>query len=97
MTGQSNVDLRYLNACRKWCLRQLKTMPYKDYLLTPSWQRVRSQVLMLSGNKCQVCKATGVELHVHHKTYERRGEELPEDLIVLCKDCHAKHHDKEDA
>ena len=27
--------------------------------------------------------------------YERRGEEKSDDLIVLCKNCHAKHHDKD--
>lgn len=27
-------------------------------------------------------------LHVHHRTYERLGEELPEDLVVLCEVCH---------
>ena len=76
-------------------LNELKDMPYKDYLATPEWRGVRSGALGRANHKCELCNASGVELHVHHKTYERRGEELPEDLIVLCKDCHAKHHDKE--
>jgi hypothetical protein len=32
------------------------------------------------------------ELNVHHRTYERRGCELPEDVITLCRECHERHH-----
>jgi hypothetical protein len=31
-------------------------------------------------------------LNVHHRTYERRGYELPEDLTVLCVACHTAVH-----
>jgi len=31
-------------------------------------------------------------LHVHHKTYERRGEERTSDLVAICLDCHGKEH-----
>lgn len=43
--------------------------------------------------KCQLCNREGT-MNVHHKTYERLGEEQLNDLIVLCQDCHAKFHDK---
>ena len=77
-----------------WDLRlpELKSMPYDDYLKTPEWQAQRRKALLLAGHQCQVCEAKGIELHVHHKTYERRGEERSEDLIVLCKDCHGSVH-----
>jgi hypothetical protein len=32
------------------------------------------------------------ELNVHHRTYERRGCELPDDVITLCRKCHERHH-----
>jgi 5-methylcytosine-specific restriction endonuclease McrA len=35
-------------------------------------------------------------LEVHHRTYERVGEERPADVIALCKACHEKHHDRHD-
>jgi 5-methylcytosine-specific restriction endonuclease McrA len=79
----------------RYRLLELKDMPYREYLETHEWQRTRKDALKRADRKCQLCNAEGTELHVHHKTYERRGEELPEDLIVLCKDCHAKFHDKE--
>ena len=32
-------------------------------------------------------------LNTHHKTYRNLGNELPDDLIVLCREDHAKFHD----
>jgi hypothetical protein len=31
-------------------------------------------------------------LDVHHKSYARRGFEQAEDVVVLCRDCHKRHH-----
>jgi hypothetical protein len=31
-------------------------------------------------------------LDVHHLTYERLGRESPDDLLVLCRDCHELIH-----
>jgi len=73
-------------------LYELKSMDYDLYLKTEEWQVTRLRAIENAQGKCQGCGALGIELHVHHKTYERRGEELPDDLIVLCKECHAKHH-----
>ena len=41
--------------------------------------------------KCQVCNESNdkVVLDAHHRTYERLGDELPEDITVLCRDCHS--------
>jgi 5-methylcytosine-specific restriction endonuclease McrA len=32
-------------------------------------------------------------LHVHHVTYRNLGDEPPEDLIVLCTECHKRVHE----
>ncbi len=34
------------------------------------------------------------QLEFHHKTYERLGHELLEDLEMLCPECHARQHGK---
>jgi len=68
-------------------------MPYYEYLQTDEWKNTRKRALRRAGFKCELCNSDG-ELHVHHKTYERRGDEDNDDLIVLCKNCHAKFHDK---
>lgn len=68
-------------------VRTLKTMPYRDYLQTEHWKRESEIAKVRDGEKCRLC-GTGYRLEVHHSTYERRGEELPEDLITLCHECH---------
>ena len=72
---------------------QLHAMPYRQYLRTPEWQRTRKAALKRAGYACQVCNRNRI-LHVHHRTYERRGYELARDLIVLCDECHALYHGK---
>jgi hypothetical protein len=71
----------------------LRTMPYSEYLQTEHWAETRKAAMRRARYACQLCGAKG-RLNVHHKTYERRGCEEPNDLIVLCQDCHAKFHDK---
>jgi len=71
----------------------LKTMPYKEYLQTEHWKNIRKKVLAKARYKCQLCNNKN-NLHVHHNTYENRGNERLEDLIVLCEDCHTKFHIK---
>ncbi len=74
---------------------------YDKYLETPHWQAFRKHALetqkqRLGRNCCERCpeeKRQGdVELHVHHLTYERLGEELIEDVEIICRACHEKEH-----
>lgn len=75
-------------------IRELQAMPYAKYLRTPEWQERRRAAIQMAWGKCQLNSKHGEGLHVHHRTYERRGCELPSDLIVLCAKCHASHHEK---
>lgn len=70
---------------------ELRWMPYRDYLGTDEWSERRKQVIRRADFKCQVCAAGG-RLHVHHRTYARRGVEKLEDMIALCADCHELFH-----
>jgi len=70
----------------------LRKIPYREYLQTEHWQKVRDYALERAEHRCQVCNASG-ELHTHHRTYDRRGEEMPSDVIVLCAGCHKLFHD----
>ena len=76
-------------------VRELRRMPYGEYLQTPHWQHKRNEKLRAMGYRCQLCNrpASKVILDVHHHTYERRGEERDEDLTVLCRECHYRHHE----
>jgi hypothetical protein len=74
---------------------ELRRMPYGEYLQTPHWQHKREEKLRAMGYRCQLCNRASSEaaLDVHHRTYERRGEERDEDLTVLCRECHYRHHE----
>lgn len=74
-------------------IQRKKAMPYDQYLETEHWQQVRKDALRAAEYRCQLCNAAG-PLHVHHRTYERRGEESPADVIALCAECHKHFHDK---
>lgn len=80
------------SSIQKKRLQELKTMPYQEYLQTPEWQARRKQHLKSVGHRCQICNAGDVPLDIHHRTYERRGQEHYKDLIALCRDCHSTFH-----
>ena len=67
-------------------------MNYDEYLQTEGWGKIRRAALKYWDHKCALCFSEN-KLHVHHRTYCRLGSEQPNDVIVLCKKCHAKHHD----
>ena len=75
-------------------VNELRKMPYREYLQTPEWRSRREQMVQEVGYRCQLCNRSGKTLHVHHRTYERRGDEANKDLIVLCADCHKRFHDE---
>ncbi|MHB8641403.1 MAG: hypothetical protein ACYDA3_00730 [Gaiellaceae bacterium] len=64
---------------------------YREYLQSPEWRTRAAAAKARFGNRCALCNSDG-PLEAHHRTYERIGEELPEDLIPLCADCHGAYH-----
>jgi restriction endonuclease Mrr len=73
-------------------LRELQSMPYRDYLRTPEWRRTRAAALERAGRCCSLDVTHTEDLEVHHRTYERLGHELATDVVVLCRKCHRLHH-----
>jgi len=69
----------------------LRWMPYSRYLNSKHWEIVRRRALAVAEGRCFYCGAKE-SLDVHHLTYRRRGCELDEDLIVLCRTCHTDEH-----
>jgi len=53
------------------------------------WETIRAKVLERDGKKCMECGSAN-KLEAHHLTYENEGCEKLEDLITLCKSCHAR-------
>lgn len=72
----------------------LNKMPYDEFLQTKYWKKFAKERLHEAGCKCSKCGRNDITLQVHHLTYERRGHELPSDVIVLCKACHLEAHNR---
>jgi 5-methylcytosine-specific restriction endonuclease McrA len=64
---------------------------YNAYLRSAEWKMKREGVLLRSQGRCEKCDKR-LPIQVHHLTYERVGNELPEDLAALCFDCHRPIH-----
>ena len=73
-------------------IKELRSLPYKEYLKTDHWQKIRKQSLRRVGYKCQICNEGNKVLNVHHRTYQNLGNELWTDIIVLCGGCHSIFH-----
>lgn len=63
------------------------------YLRSDHWRETRLGALERAEHRCQVCNSAKF-LNVHHRTYERVGEERPADLTVLCRMCHKLFHER---
>lgn len=62
-----------------------------------SWKVFRDSIIELNGNECSVCGKTSDEtvLQVHHKNYiagRMPWEYGMDDLITICRGCHAMEH-----
>ena len=84
----------------------LKMEDHEKYFELPHWQEFRKQVLEAQKKKfgyncCEQCGARPqvvtreTALHVHHLTYERLGEEMLEDVAIICRPCHEKEHGRD--
>lgn len=69
---------------------ELAGMPDAAYRATPEWQHRADAILLATGGRCQLCNDDlMLPDQVRHRTTDRRGRELPCDLIVLCDRCAA--------
>lgn len=67
-------------------------MNYAKKLRDPRWQKKRLEILSRDHFTCNICADTETELHIHHKQYYDNYEPWEyddEDLVTLCKHCHA--------
>lgn len=89
-TRVRNVEIKKKKQDR---IAELQSMPYAEYLKTYEWRQRREYALKRAGYCCNVCNKPDTTLDVHHRTYERRGHESYNDLIVLCRECHKTFHE----
>lgn len=67
---------------------------YQAYLNSPHWKKIRLEALDRADWRCMLCNTCAGPLHVHHRTYDRIGNEDPTDVIVLCSTHHGMFHGK---
>ena len=82
---------------KKWKRRKTKTTlePSRTH---PGTSRAR-EILTLIGRSLKVCETCGVKgskMHIHHKDRNPYNNE-PSNLLVLCKHCHSRRHDVDEA
>ena len=65
---------------------------YAAYLASPKWKRTRKKTIKERGLTCEYCGSTR-SIEVHHLNYDHIGFEWPEDLLVLCRNCHKTMHE----
>ena len=51
----------------------------------------RRVVMQRCEGRCERCGGK-VPVFLHHRHYRTLGEEQPEDLLALCKECHGSAH-----
>lgn len=94
--SMSGHGFRSRPATRAQRLAKLGFEDYNAYLASALWQRARERHLawVERCNRKAVCLSchTKNALDFHHLTYERLGEELGSDLVLLCRDCHEEFH-----
>jgi hypothetical protein len=57
--------------------------PISLYLESPEWHELAEAAKKRFGHRCALCN-TDPGLQAHHRTYDRVGGELVEDLTALC-------------
>lgn len=67
-------------------------MGYRDYIQSQRWMQRKRKYFETHEKKCKACK-TSRRIELHHKTYNRLGQERDADLVPLCQLCHSKVHD----
>lgn len=71
-------------------LRRLGFKSYAEYLRSPHWHVVRARYR--ASDLPQTCICGEPDVHLHHMTYQRIGDERLTDLTPLCPQCHSLIH-----
>ena len=64
---------------------------YMLYLQSPEWKEFSAKIKEDRNHQCEVCGSRN-NLEAHHLTYENLYHENPEDIQILCHQCHERIH-----
>ena len=64
---------------------------YYQYIKSEQWYKRTESIRKRNKGICECCNMRYGD-SIHHRTYKRLGNELDEDLIHLCDQCHKMVH-----
>lgn len=69
-------------------------MNYTAYINSSAWERKKAAFRETDEytGRCYCCKSFE-NIHIHHITYERLGDESMDDLVAVCRKCHRLIHE----
>ena len=74
----------------------------KHYLSSKHWRTFRRGIIVDNKGRCDKCNkhlmmfgGNLTFLDVHHLTYKRIWHEKPEDVRLLCRECHEDEHNEQ--
>lgn len=97
----SHSHLRYCQECAGPVLDRAKGFAdgrnksdfpdrYQQRISSAQWQSLKREIVAQRGSRCERCNSEGPSLDLHHLHYRSVGNEHPEDVVLLCRDCHAE-------
>lgn len=63
---------------------------YQKHISGTQWKALRRQVIEQRGSLCERCGKESTALSLHHIHYRSLGSEQPEDVELLCAECHGQ-------
>jgi 5-methylcytosine-specific restriction endonuclease McrA len=65
---------------------------YQKHISSAQWKSLKREVIEQRGNRCERCEKESAPLALHHLHYDSFGNEQPEDVALLCAECHKEAH-----
>lgn len=90
MTPETRTQAKVIKGIEHMPRFEGRRVNYYQYINSAEWREKANAAKKAAGYRCRVCNkhSREVTLDAHHRTYERLGHELPQDITVLCRDCH---------
>jgi hypothetical protein len=61
---------------------------YHQHVSSAQWKFLKRTIIEQRGNRCERCLQDSASLALHHVHYRSLGNEQPEDVELLCRECH---------
>lgn len=96
----AHVHIRYCLTCGEPVMRLVQDQykfvgqrnafadRYQHHVASGAWNKLKAEVIELRGQRCQRCRQDKPGLALHHLHYRTLGHETPDEVELLCADCH---------